>query len=39
MDLSKAFECMPHELLVSKLEAYGVQLKSSKFILSYFLNG
>ena len=38
MDLSKAFDCMPHELLVSKLEAYGVQPKSSKFILSYHSN-
>ena len=35
MDPSKAFDCMPNELLVSKLEAYGVQTKSSKFILSY----
>ena len=24
MDLSKVFDCMPHELLVSKLEAYTV---------------
>ena len=39
MDLSKAFDCMPHELLVSKLEAYRVHPKSSKFILiSYFSN-
>ena len=38
IDLSKAFNCMPHELLVSKLEAYGVQPKSSKFILSYLFN-
>ena len=38
MDLSKAFDCMPHELLASKLEAYGVQPKSSKFILSYLSN-
>ena len=38
MDLSKAFDCMPHELLVSKLEAYGAQPKSSEFILSYLSN-
>ena len=38
MDLSKAFDCMLHKLLVSKLEAYGVQPKSSKFILSYLFN-
>ena len=38
MDLSKAIDCMPHKLLVSKLEAYGVQPKSSKFILSYLSN-
>ena len=38
IDLSKAFNCMPHELLVSKLEAYGVQPKSFKFILSYLFN-
>ena len=29
---------MPHELLVSNLEVYGVQSKSSKFILSYLSN-
>ena len=38
MDLSKAFDCMPHDLLVAKLEAYGVQSKSSKFIFSYLSN-
>ena len=30
MDLSKEFDCMLHELLVSMLEAYGAQPKSSK---------
>ena len=34
-DLSKAFDCINHELLIAKLEAYGFDKDSLKFILSY----
>ena len=35
MDLSKAFDCKPHELLIAKLKAYVVQDQSIKMIKSY----
>ena len=35
MDLSKAFDCMPDELLIAKFKAYGVQDQSIKIIKSY----
>ena len=37
-DLSKAFECISHELLFVKLNAYGFDIKSLNFILTYFTN-
>ena len=38
MDLSKAFDCLPHELLIAKLHAYGMDNKSLSFIYSYLTN-
>ena len=35
MDLSKAFDCLPHQLLMAKLKAYGVCGKSCALIWSY----
>ena len=35
-DLSKTFDCISHELLISKLNAYGFDIKSLNFILTYF---
>ena len=34
-DLSKAFDCINHELLIAKLEAYGFQNSSLNFIYNY----
>ena len=34
-DLSKAFDCLPHELIIAKLNAYGFSLSSLKLMESY----
>ena len=34
-DLSKVFDCLPHELLIAKLDAYGFDKSSLKLIQSY----
>ena len=37
-DLSKAFDCLHHELLIAKLDAYGFDIKSVKLIQQYLSN-
>ena len=34
-DLSKAFDCLPHELLITKLHAHRVDTPSLKLLDSY----
>ena len=38
MDLSKAFDCLPHGLLVAKLKAYGLSSMSCDLIMNYLSN-
>jgi hypothetical protein len=38
MDLSKAFDCLPHNLLMLKLEAYSLSENSLKVLKSYLEN-
>lgn len=35
MDLSKAFDCLPHRLLIAKLKAYGLTLPACDLLGSY----
>ena len=37
-DLSKVFDCLPHDLLGAKLNAYGFRLPALRLVLSYLLN-
>ena len=38
IDLSKAFDCMPHGLLIAKLKAYGFSDNACSFIKSYLVD-
>ena len=38
MDLTKAFDCLPHSLLLGKLIAYGLSDKSSSLVSNYLSN-
>ena len=38
MDLSKAFDCIPHHLLLCKLRAYGISIEACELIKSYLEN-
>ena len=38
-DLSKAFDCIPHDLIICRLEAYGFHIGGLKLIHEYLSNG
>ena len=38
MDLTKAFACLSHDLLIAKLHAYGLDLASLKVLQDYLTN-
>ena len=38
MDLSNDFDCLPHKLIINKLDAYGVSESALKLIKNYLSN-
>ena len=37
-DLSKAFHCLPHDLIIAKLNDYGFRLSTARLMQSYLCN-
>ena len=37
-DMSKAFDCIRHDLIIAKMHAYGVSIKSIRYIYDYLSN-
>ena len=37
-DLSKVFDCIPHDLIIAKVEAYGFHIDPLKLVLNYLSN-
>ena len=37
-DLSKAFDCLPHDLIIAKLNAYGFSLSATRLMQSCLCN-
>ena len=37
-DLSKAFDCLLHNIIIAKLNAYGFDMKALNFIYNYLRN-
>ena len=35
MDLLKAYDCLPHDLIIVKFEAYGISKSSLSLLLDY----